>query len=59
MASTDEVKQEYNKHAVSYNDYTLTPHGILETELIDSALGDCAGLKILDLAGGTGVRARQ
>lgn len=59
MTSTNVVKQDYNDQANSYGDYTLTPNGTLETQLLDSALGDCTGLAILDLGGGTGIRARQ
>ncbi|KAF3761335.1 S-adenosyl-L-methionine-dependent methyltransferase [Cryphonectria parasitica EP155] len=35
------------------------PKGTLENELLDSALGDCKGLTVLDVGGGQGVRARQ
>lgn len=31
----------------------------METQLLKSALGDCTRLTVLDLGGGTGVRARQ
>ncbi|KAI4865715.1 methyltransferase-like protein [Hypoxylon rubiginosum] len=59
MASFDQVKKEYDSQASTYGDYTATPLGKLETQLIGSALGDCTGATVLDLAGGTGLRARQ
>ncbi|XXG95304.1 hypothetical protein Hte_001565 [Hypoxylon texense] len=59
MASFDQVKKEYDSQASTYGDYTATPLGKLETQLVTSALGDCTGATVLDLAGGTGLRARQ
>ncbi|KAI1775930.1 methyltransferase-like protein [Hypoxylon cercidicola] len=59
MASFDQVKKEYDSQASTYDDYTATPLGKLETQLLASALGDCTGATVLDLAGGTGLRARQ
>lgn len=51
---------EYNAQASDYEAFTTTtPIGRLETELFLKALGDPAGLTILDLGGGTGLRARQ
>lgn len=57
--SAEQVKKEYDNSAVTYNDYTMLPSGQLESQLIKIALGDCTGLSILDLGGGTGVHARE
>lgn len=55
-----QVAAAYNAQASDYEAYaTTTPIGRLETELFLKALGDPAGLTVLDLGGGTGLRARQ
>ncbi|KAF7517324.1 hypothetical protein G7054_g13848 [Neopestalotiopsis clavispora] len=60
MASFDTVKEEYNAQARGYNDdYPLLPYGQLEIQLFAAALGDATGQTVLDLGGGTGLRARQ
>ncbi|KAI1099031.1 S-adenosyl-L-methionine-dependent methyltransferase [Jackrogersella minutella] len=60
MASAEELKVAYAEHARAYNeDYPKLPNSILETQLFTSALGDCTGYTVLDLGGGTGVRARE
>lgn len=59
MPVTDQVKTDYDKSAVTYNDYSTLPSGQLELQLIKVALGDCTGLAILDLGGGTGLHARS
>lgn len=54
------VAEEYNALASDYETFTITtPIGRLETELYLTALGDPSGLSVLDLGGGTGLRARQ
>ncbi|KAL1876970.1 hypothetical protein Daus18300_002577 [Diaporthe australafricana] len=53
------VVEEYNASASDYECFTTTPIGRLETELYLAALGDPTSLTILDLGGGTGLRARQ
>ncbi|KAK7747865.1 hypothetical protein SLS53_001116 [Cytospora paraplurivora] len=54
------VAAEYNSFASDYEAFIVNaPIGLLETELFFRALGDPAGLTILDLGGGTGLRARQ
>ncbi|POS72393.1 hypothetical protein DHEL01_v209214 [Diaporthe helianthi] len=54
------VADEYNAQASDYETFTVTtPIGRLETELYLTALGDPNGLSVLDLGGGTGLRARQ
>ncbi|KAI1395337.1 S-adenosyl-L-methionine-dependent methyltransferase [Hypoxylon fuscum] len=60
MATVEELRGEYDEHARAYDeDYPKTPNSILETQLLTSALGDCTGYTVLDLGGGTGVRARE
>lgn len=59
MASVEQVKQDYEKNAKSYNSVTSTPTGILESQLIKIALGDPKDAVILDIGGGTGVHARE
>lgn len=59
----DQVRQEYDSQATEYNQLLKTPFGILESQLVENALkGDgslCRGAVVLDLGGGTGMRARQ
>ncbi|RYO95565.1 hypothetical protein DL764_007662 [Monosporascus ibericus] len=52
-------KEGYDTHAATYEKIATTPSGILEEQLLASAMGDCTGLAVLDLGGGTGLRARQ
>ncbi|RYP12537.1 hypothetical protein DL765_007273 [Monosporascus sp. GIB2] len=52
-------KEDYDTHAGIYEAIARTPAGMLEGQLVASALGDCTGLAVLDLGGGTGLRARQ
>ncbi|TGO89930.1 hypothetical protein BPOR_0087g00220 [Botrytis porri] len=59
MSDYQTLKAEYTDQAHGYDDIALLPSGILETQLLASALGDCTGLEILDLGGGSGLRARQ
>lgn len=59
VSTSKQAESDYDNCAIVYNDYTLLPSGQLESELIEIALGDCKGLTILDLGGGTGVHARQ
>ncbi|KAM3077607.1 hypothetical protein ACMFMG_006941 [Clarireedia jacksonii] len=59
MSVSEQVKKDYDKSAAAYNDYSLLPAGQIESQLIETALGDCTGLRILDLGGGTGLHARQ
>ncbi|KAI7785254.1 toxa protein [Diaporthe eres] len=54
------VVEEYRTVASDYEAFTVTtPIGRLESELYLTALGDPTGLTVLDLGGGTGLRARQ
>ncbi|KAI2625368.1 methyltransferase-like protein [Hypomontagnella submonticulosa] len=60
MASAEVLQNEYNDQATKYDDSIIsTPVVVLETQLLASALGDCTGLAVLDLGGGSGLRARQ
>ncbi|KAH9900469.1 S-adenosyl-L-methionine-dependent methyltransferase [Xylariomycetidae sp. FL2044] len=62
MASTNEVRRGYAEQAKLYNDcFSIVPipQAVLEDQLMESALGDCAGQTVLDLGGGTGIRAMQ
>lgn len=59
MASNDQVKKEYDSQAITYDDYRSVPLGILESQLILSAIGSPHDLTVLDLGGGTGYLARQ
>ncbi|KAI1332475.1 S-adenosyl-L-methionine-dependent methyltransferase [Xylariaceae sp. FL0255] len=57
--SFDQVKKEYDLYAGTYTEYSEYPYGIMERQLVQSALGDCTGAIVLDLGGGTGLRAHQ
>lgn len=46
--SFNQVKKEYDSQAGTYSEYTATPLGKLETQLLASALGDCTGAAVLD-----------
>lgn len=59
LSQQDQAKKDYDASASIYNDYSLLPSGQLESQLIKLALGDCTGLSILDLGGGTGLHARE
>lgn len=58
MASVSD-KKHYDKFATDYVRVEDLPHVKLESELIAKALGDCTGLKVLDLGGGNGLHARR
>lgn len=58
----DEVKKEYDEQASMYNILLKWPFGVLESQLFASAVrsnGICDDATVLDLGGGTGLRARQ
>jgi ubiquinone/menaquinone biosynthesis C-methylase UbiE len=59
MAASAQAQEDYDKSANIYDDYNLLPSGRLESDLIKIALGDCTGLTILDLGGGTALHARE
>lgn len=58
----DPVRADYDKQASLYNVLLKWPFGILESQLFASAIKTdniCNGASVLDLGGGTGLRARQ
>ncbi|KAI6383226.1 hypothetical protein MCOR25_000147 [Pyricularia grisea] len=57
--SVQQAQKDYDSLATKYEDYASLPSGKLESQLIKIALGDCSGLSILDLAGGSGIHARE
>ncbi|KAI5925099.1 methyltransferase-like protein [Camillea tinctor] len=59
MASPEQLRKEYEEQADSYDNLASVPLGVIERELFNSALGTCPGATVLDLGGGTGLRARQ
>ncbi|KAH6853949.1 S-adenosyl-L-methionine-dependent methyltransferase [Chaetomium sp. MPI-CAGE-AT-0009] len=60
MSNPEQAKQEYDSFAADYNNqYGATPAAVLEGQLIGLALGDLAGLNVLDLGGGSGIHARE
>jgi SAM-dependent methyltransferase len=52
-------REQYDEMATEYNAYEDLPVALLEAELIKTALGDCTGLTVLDIGGGSGVYARE
>ena len=58
---TDEnlIEENYDQNAKAYAQFIATPLGTLEQQLFDLSIKDCDGLRILDLGGGTGLRARD
>lgn len=52
-------KEQHAHQTEGYGRYIDTPFATLEHQLHASALGDCAGITVLDLGGGQGLRARQ
>ncbi|KAJ5106273.1 S-adenosyl-L-methionine-dependent methyltransferase [Penicillium angulare] len=52
-------KAQYDDFAPSYTSVVDLPCAKLEAELVRNALGDCKGLTILDLGGGSGIHARH
>ncbi|KAH6611941.1 S-adenosyl-L-methionine-dependent methyltransferase [Boeremia exigua] len=59
MPASKQAQEDYDRYAAIYDDYSLLPSGRLESDLIKIALGDCTGLTILDLGGGTALHARE
>lgn len=52
-------KTQYEDFSTEYTSLSDTPQGQLERELVSTALGDCTGLKVLDIGGGSGLHARK
>lgn len=53
------LQGNYDQNADAYAQFLATPLGTLEQQLFDIALKDCSGLRVLDLGGGSGLRARD
>lgn len=53
------IETQYDEFAGSYDSAVDLPCCILEGELVSMALGECTGLTILDLGGGSGIHARR
>ncbi|KAK4211781.1 S-adenosyl-L-methionine-dependent methyltransferase [Rhypophila decipiens] len=58
-ADLESSKKQYDTFAPIYLSVDQLPASKVETELVLTALGDCTGLHILDLGGGTGLHARE
>ncbi|KAK5044904.1 hypothetical protein LTR84_010276 [Exophiala bonariae] len=59
MDAENAVQENYDKNADAYGQFLATPLGTLEKQLFDLSIKDCDGLRVLDLGGGTGLRARD
>lgn len=59
MSMPDQARKDYNASASTYDGYSSLPSGQLESQLVRVTLGDCTGLTILDLGGGSGIHARE
>lgn len=59
MDPGNQVQGNYDDNANAYDQFITTPLGALEQQLFDLCIRDCDGLKVLDLGGGTGLRARD
>ena len=59
MDAENAVQGNYDKNAEAYDQFITTPLGTLEQQLFSLSIKECDGQKILDLGGGTGLRARD
>ena len=59
MDTETSLQKNYDTNADAYDQFIGTPLGTLEQQLFDLSIRDCDGLKVLDLGGGTGLRARD
>jgi SAM-dependent methyltransferase len=59
MEPPNPVQGNYDTNADSYTQFLTTPLGTLEQQLFTLAIPPCHGFKVLDLGGGTGLRARD
>lgn len=53
------IEQNYATNAGGYDQFLNLPLGTLEQQLFSLCIKDCHGMKVLDLGGGTGNRARD
>ncbi|KAK0622295.1 S-adenosyl-L-methionine-dependent methyltransferase [Immersiella caudata] len=59
MAAPEESRKQYDNVATAYSTVEELPCSKIEAELIHTALGNCIGLSVLDLGGGSGLHARR
>lgn len=59
MSTENSLQGNYDKNADAYSQFIVTPLGTLEQHLFELSIKDCDGLRVLDLGGGTGLRARD
>jgi SAM-dependent methyltransferase len=59
MTTTEHARRDFEKAASGYDGFRDVPYYQLISELINTALGDCTNRVILDLAGGSGIHARD
>ncbi|KAK0732105.1 S-adenosyl-L-methionine-dependent methyltransferase [Lasiosphaeris hirsuta] len=59
MTTTDSERKQYDGVASNYGSVEDLPCSEIEAQLIRTALGDCTGLSVLDLGGGSGLHARR
>jgi SAM-dependent methyltransferase len=57
--SSDALQQNYASNASTYTLFSTTPLGKLEAQLFALCITNCSGYRVLDLGGGTGLRARD
>ncbi|KAF2166512.1 hypothetical protein M409DRAFT_66551 [Zasmidium cellare ATCC 36951] len=55
----DAIEKNYATNASGYDQFINLPLGALEQQLFSLCIKNCHGLKVLDLGGGTGNRARD
>ncbi|KAK8016018.1 ubiquinone menaquinone biosynthesis C-methyltransferase [Apiospora marii] len=59
MENNNPTQDNYDEQAKAYSQFISTPLGTLEKELFELCIRDCDGMKVLDMGGGTGLRARD
>ena len=59
MNDDSSLQDNYDKNADVYSQFINLPLGCLEQQLFDLSITGCDGLRVLDLGGGTGLRARD
>jgi SAM-dependent methyltransferase len=59
MDTGSALRGKYDENADAYSQFIITPLGTLEQQLFDISIKDCHGMHVLDLGGGTGLRARD
>ena len=59
MDKENSLQETYDNNADAYSQFLETPLGTLEQELFDLCITDCTDFHVLDVGGGTGLRARD